>query len=51
VGIRKDAPDLVRFVNGVLERGRDDGTLEESYRFWLGRQLDPAPPPEPRYRD
>jgi polar amino acid transport system substrate-binding protein len=51
VGMRKDAPDLVRFVNGVLERGRDDGTLEESYRFWLGRQLDPAPPPEPRYRD
>jgi polar amino acid transport system substrate-binding protein len=51
VGMSKDAPDLVRFVNGVLEQGRDDGTLEESYRFWLGRQLEPAPPPEPRYRD
>jgi len=51
VGMAKDAPDLVRFVNGVLEQGREDGTLEESYRRWLGPQLDPAPPPEPRYRD
>ncbi|MCO1657481.1 glutamate ABC transporter substrate-binding protein [Pseudonocardia humida] len=51
VGMRKDAPDLVRFVNGVLEQGRDDGSLEESFQRWLGPQLDPAPPPEPRYRD
>jgi polar amino acid transport system substrate-binding protein len=51
VGMSKGAPDLVRFVNGVLEQGIEDGSLLESYRLWLGDQLDPAPPPAPRYRD
>ncbi len=52
VGISPDSPDLVRFVNAVLERGRDDGSLEESFQRWLGEQLDPVPPPPPaRYRD
>jgi polar amino acid transport system substrate-binding protein len=51
VGMSKGAPDLVRFVNGVLEQGIEDGSLQESYRLWLGDQLDPAPPPAPRYRD
>jgi polar amino acid transport system substrate-binding protein len=52
VGMRQDAPDLVRFVNALLERGRADGTLQASYRRWLGGTLDPVPvPPAARYRD
>jgi polar amino acid transport system substrate-binding protein len=52
IGMSKDTPDLVRFVNAVLEQGRADGTLAESYQRWLGGQLNPAPvPPPARYRD
>ena len=51
VGMRRDAPDLVRFVNGVLEQARRDGSLAASDEHWLGR-LDPVPQPAPaRYRD
>ena len=51
VGMRRDAPDLVRFVNGVLEQARADGSLAASDERWLGR-LDPVPQPAPaRYRD
>jgi len=51
VGMRRDAPDLVRFVNGVLEEVRADGSLAASDERWLGR-LDPVPRPAPaRYRD
>lgn len=51
VGIRPDRPDLVRFVNGVLERGRADGSLAAIDRHWLNR-LDPLPAvPPARYRD
>jgi polar amino acid transport system substrate-binding protein len=52
VGMRPDAPDLVRFVNALLERSRADGSLRESNARWLGRTLDPVPlPPPARYRD
>jgi polar amino acid transport system substrate-binding protein len=52
VGMRQDAPDLIRFVNALLERGRTDGSLEANYRRWLGGTLDPVPvPPPARYRD
>lgn len=52
VGASLDAPDLVRFVNGVLERARLDGTLAASNRRWLARAITPVPdPPAPRYRD
>ncbi|MFC4945252.1 glutamate ABC transporter substrate-binding protein [Pseudonocardia sp. GCM10023141] len=52
VGMNPEAPDLVRFVNGVLERGRADGSLAASYQRWLGRQLTPPPTPPPaRYGD
>lgn len=52
VGMRPDEPDLVRFVNGVLESARADGSLTASNRFWYTGRLDPVPPPPPPvYRD
>jgi polar amino acid transport system substrate-binding protein len=51
IGMSPGTPDLVRFVNAVLERARSDGSLAASDRFWLGR-LNPVPQPAPaRYRD
>jgi polar amino acid transport system substrate-binding protein len=51
VGVGKGNDDLVRFVNGVLEEIRADGTWERLYDRWL-RSLGPSPgPPSPRYRD
>ena len=47
IAISKNAPDLVRFVNAVLQRMRTDGTWTYLYRqwfgSWLGRKV-PAPP-------
>ena len=52
VAINKAAPDLVRFVNAVLERRVEDGRWQKSYQDWLMRELGPLPsPPEPQYRD
>jgi polar amino acid transport system substrate-binding protein len=52
VGMRPDEPDLVRFVNGVLEAARADGSLAASNRYWYTGRLDPVPPPPPPvYRD
>ena len=43
------APDLVRFVNGVLDQMRGDGRWAAIYDHWLGG---PAPtPPAPAYKD
>ncbi len=51
VGVPKGQDDLVRFVNGVLERMRGDGTWSGIYWRWLST-LGPAPaPPVARYRD
>jgi polar amino acid transport system substrate-binding protein len=51
LGIKKESTDLVRFVNGVLDRMRDDGTWQRLYDANL-RSLGPAPePPTPRYQD
>jgi len=51
VGVPKGQDDLVRFVNGVLERMRNDGTWSGMYWRWLST-LGPAPaPPVARYRD
>jgi polar amino acid transport system substrate-binding protein len=51
IAISKDAPDLVRFVNAVLERMRAEGTWTNLYRQWfvpgLGTTV-PAPP-VPKY--
>jgi polar amino acid transport system substrate-binding protein len=51
VGVKLHNDDLVRFVNGVLEQIRDDGTWERLYAAHL-QSLDPSPgPPAPRYKD
>ncbi|HEV7419803.1 MAG TPA: glutamate ABC transporter substrate-binding protein [Mycobacterium sp.] len=51
IGIKKENDDLVRFVNGVLEQMRDDGTWQRIYDAHL-KTLGPSPgPPAPRYQD
>ncbi|TSD99385.1 glutamate ABC transporter substrate-binding protein [Skermania sp. ID1734] len=51
IGINKDDPDLVRFVNGTLQRIRADGTWNRIYNRWLS-VLGPSPgPPAPQYED
>jgi polar amino acid transport system substrate-binding protein len=51
MAIARSHPEFVRFVNGVLERMRRDGTLKALERKWIGR-LGPTPePPRPRYSD
>jgi polar amino acid transport system substrate-binding protein len=52
IPIANSHPDLVRFVNALLERWRNDGTLAALQAKWLpeGLRTDPAAP-APRYRD
>ncbi len=51
VGITKSNEDLVRFVNGTLERIRRDGTWTRLYDQWLS-MLGPSPaPPSAVYQD
>lgn len=51
IGVKLENTDLVRFVNGVLEKIRDDGTWQRLYDARL-RELGPSPgPPQPRYED
>ncbi len=51
IGVNIHHTDLVRFVNGVLERMRDDGTWQRLYEDRL-QELGPSPgPPAPRYKD
>jgi polar amino acid transport system substrate-binding protein len=51
VGVKLQNSDLVRFVNGVLEQMRDDGTWERLYDAHL-RSLGPSPgPPTAKYQD
>jgi polar amino acid transport system substrate-binding protein len=50
VGIKIENSDLVRFVNGVLEQMRDNGTWQRLYDARL-QPLGPSPgPPAPRYQ-
>jgi polar amino acid transport system substrate-binding protein len=52
VGINKEQSDLVRFVNGVLDQMRADGTWKRLYEARLGSLLGPTPePPTARYQD
>ncbi|GAA5201420.1 glutamate ABC transporter substrate-binding protein [Rugosimonospora acidiphila] len=49
LAIKKSDTDFVRFVNGVLDRMRTDGTWAQLYDHWLGG---PAPtPPASKYSD
>lgn len=50
IGIPQGQSDLVRFVNGVLEQRRDDGSWQAAYNTWLSA-LGPASPPPVSYRD
>jgi polar amino acid transport system substrate-binding protein len=51
IGINLANTGLVRFVNGTLDRIRNDGTWNTLYRKWL-TVLGAAPaPPAPRYLD
>ena len=48
----RNDPDLVRFINGTLERIRADGTWMRLYDHWYSAVMGPvAGPPPPRYRD
>lgn len=52
VGVKKENEDLVRFVNGVLERIRQDGTWERLYAARLVGPFGPSSgPPPARYLD
>lgn len=51
IGLHKGDDDLVRFVNGTLERIRQDGRWEQFYDRWLSI-LGPSPgPPKVIYSD
>jgi polar amino acid transport system substrate-binding protein len=51
IAIAPTATDLVRFVNHVLQRLRQDGTWQAIHRRWLS-SLGPTPTPPPaRYRN
>lgn len=51
VVINKNTPDLVRFVNAVLERRVQDGRWRASYEHWLTPLGPPPSPPTPQYQD
>ncbi|MEU3270522.1 glutamate ABC transporter substrate-binding protein [Saccharomonospora sp. NPDC006951] len=52
IAFPKGHEDFVRFVNGVLDRMRSDGTWKALYDKWVAALLGPAPqPPSARYRD
>jgi polar amino acid transport system substrate-binding protein len=51
IGVNKDHPDLVRFVNGVLEKIRNDGTWQRLYDDRLQILGPSSGPPAPRYQE
>jgi polar amino acid transport system substrate-binding protein len=51
IGIPKEHQDMTRFVNGVLEKMRADGTWTRIYDKWLKERLGPATPPVPVYQN
>lgn len=52
IAVSRSAPDLVRFVNGVLESLRASGRWRQIQQRWIGSRLGPeaAVQPAPRYR-
>ncbi|HVK25848.1 MAG TPA: glutamate ABC transporter substrate-binding protein [Actinokineospora sp.] len=50
LAVGKGEDEFLRFVNGVLERMRQDGTWTRLHKKWLA-DLGPAVPPVARYRD
>ena len=50
IGVNKDSDDLVRFVNGTLERIRADGTWMNMYNRWFQTLGPVTGPPAPTYR-
>ncbi|GGF94496.1 ABC transporter substrate-binding protein [Rhodococcoides trifolii] len=51
IGITKGHDDLVRFVNGTLERIRSDGTWNDIYDRWLSVLGRSPGPPYPTYSE
>jgi polar amino acid transport system substrate-binding protein len=51
IAINKNVPDLVRFVNAVLERRAQDGRWLASYQRWMTLLGPPPSPPAPQYQD
>jgi polar amino acid transport system substrate-binding protein len=51
LGMSKNAKDLVRFVNAVLERMRTDGEWKQLYAHYIGTRIQPQipDPPAPLY--
>ena len=45
LGVAKNHPEFVRFVNGVLAQMRSDGQWKAAYDTWLKAALGPAPAP------
>jgi polar amino acid transport system substrate-binding protein len=45
LGVSRNHPDFVRFVNGVLAQMRTDGQWKKAYDVWLKAALGPAPAP------
>jgi polar amino acid transport system substrate-binding protein len=51
IAMSDEDEDLVRFVNGVLDKMRRDGSLRDSFNDWFGQLRNPLPLPEPTYAD
>ncbi|MFE3292678.1 glutamate ABC transporter substrate-binding protein [Rhodococcus sp. NPDC059234] len=51
IGVNQTDPDLVRLVNGSLDRMRQDGTWQRLYDRWLGVLGPSSGPPVPSYQD
>ncbi len=50
LGMSKNDPNFVRYVNKVLEQAKADGRWKAAYDRWLAEALGPAPaPPKPVY--